>query len=96
MAGDSIKVTLSAMESCSQSFSDCSKKIVEIAQSLATASAAMKTAWDDPAQRTFEESMEEMVNEFDKAYACLCAMSTFSAYVAELYRATDQAAKGLL
>lgn len=96
MAGDSIKVTLSAMESCSQSFSDCSKAIVEIAQSLATASAAMKTAWDDPAQRTFEAAMEEMVKEFDKAYACLCAMSSFSSYVAELYKAKDQAAKSLL
>lgn len=96
MAGDSIKVTLSAMESCSQSFSDCSKTIVEIAQSLATASAAMKSAWDDPAQKTFEASMEEIVKEFDKASACLDAMSSFSSYVAELYRATDQAVKGLL
>lgn len=96
MAGDSIKVTLSAMESCSKSFSDCSKTIVEIAQLLATASASMKPAWDDPAQKTFEASMEEMVNEFDKAYACLCAMSSFSSYVAELYKATDQTAKSLL
>ena len=96
MAGDHISVTLSAMESCSRSFSDCSKKVVEIAQSLATASAAMKPVWDDPAQRTFEASMEEMVKEFDKAYACLCAMSSYSAYVAELYKTTDEAAKGLL
>lgn len=96
MAGDQIKVTLSAMESCSQSFSDCSKTIVEIAQSLATASAAMKPAWSDPAQKTFEASMEEMVNEFDKAYACLCAMSSFSSCVAELYKTTDQTVKGLL
>lgn len=96
MAGDQIKVTLSAMESCSQSFSDCSKTIVEIAQSLATASAAMKPAWDDPAQTTFEASMEEMVSEFNKAYACLNAMSALSSYVAELYKATDQAVKGLL
>ena len=96
MAGDSIKVTLSAMESCSQSFSDCSKTIVEIAQSLATASAAMKSAWEDPAQTTFEASMEEMVKEFDKAYACFCAMSSYSAYVAELYKATDQSIASLL
>lgn len=96
MAGDSIKVTLSAMESCSNSFADCSKTIVEIAQSLATASAEMKSAWDDPAQRTFEASMEEMIKEFDKFYACLCAMSSFTSYVAELYKTTDQAVKGLL
>lgn len=96
MAGDHIKVTLSVMESCSKSFSDCSKTIVEIAQSLATASAAMKSAWDDPAQKTFEASMEEMVSEFDKAYACVCAMSSFSSYVAELYKAADQTAKSLL
>ena len=56
----------------------------------------MKSAWDDPAQKTFEASMEEMVNEFDKAYACLCAMSSFSSCVAELYKATDQTVKGLL
>ena len=96
MAGDQIKVTLSAMESCSTTFSNCSETIVEIAQSLATASAAMKTAWDDPAQRTFEASLEEMVKEFDKAYNCLRAMSSFSSYVAELYKTTDQAAKNLL
>ena len=96
MAGDQIKVTLSALESCSQSFSACSKTIVEIAQSLATASAAMKSAWDDPAQQIFEASMEEMVSEFDKVYACLNAMSSYSSYVAELYRATDQSAKSLL
>lgn len=96
MAGDHIKVTLSAMESCSKSFSDCSKTIVEIAQSLAAASAAMKPVWEDPAQITFEASMEKMVKEFDKAYACLCAMSSYSAYVAELYRATDQTVKSLL
>ena len=96
MAGEHITVTLSAMESCSKSFSDCSKTIVEIAQSLATASAAMKPAWDDPAQSTFEASMEEMVKEFDKAYACFSAMSSYSAYVAELYKATDQSAKSLL
>lgn len=96
MAGDSIKVTLSAMESCSKSFSDCSNKVVEIAQSLATTSAAMKPAWDDPAQVTFEASMKNMVSEFDKAYACLCAMSSFASYVAELYKATDQTAKSLL
>lgn len=96
MAGDHIKVTLSAMESCSKSFSDCGNTIVEIAQSLATASAAMKPAWDDPAQKTFEASMEEMVSEFDKAYACLSAMSSFSSYVAELYKATDQTASSLL
>lgn len=96
MAGDQITVTLSAMESCSKSFSDCSKTIVEIAQSLAIASAAMKPAWDDPAQQTFETSMEELVNEFDKAYACLCAMSSFSSYVAELYKSTDQTVKSLL
>ena len=96
MAGDHIKVTLSAMENCGKSFSDCSKTMVEIAQSLATASAAMKTAWDDPAQRKFEASLEEMIGEFEKVYACLCAMSSFSSYVAELYKATDQAAKSLL
>ena len=96
MAGDQIKVTLSAMESCSRSFSDCSKTIVEIAQSLATASAAMKPAWNDPAQTAFEASMEEMVNEFEKAYACLSAMSSYSSYVAELYKATDQSATSLL
>ena len=96
MAGDRITVTLSAMESCSKSFSDCSNTIVGIAQSLATASAAMKPAWDDPAQATFEASMEEMVNEFEKAYACLNAMSSYAAYVAELYKATDQSVKSLL
>lgn len=96
MAGDSIKVTLSVMEGCSQSFADCADAIVGIAQSLALASDAMKPAWTDPAQATFEEAMQEMVSEFDKAYACLSAMSSFSAYVAELYKATDQAAKGLL
>jgi WXG100 family type VII secretion target len=96
MAGDHIKVTLSAMESCSRSFSDCGDKLVAIAQSLAAASAAMQPAWDDPAQRSFEASMEELVKEFDKAYSCLRAMSTYSAYVAELYRATDQSAKSLL
>ena len=96
MAGDYIKVTLSAMESCSKSFSDCSKTVLEIAQSLATASALMREAWDDPAQGIFEASMEEMVKEFDKAYACLDAMSCFSSNVAELYKATDQAVKGLL
>lgn len=96
MAGDRIKVTLSAMDSCSKSFSDCSETIAEIAQSLATASAAMKPVWDDPAQKTFETSMEEMVSEFDKAYACLRAMSSFSSYVAELYKATDQTAKRFL
>ena len=96
MSGDCIKVTLSAMENCSKSFSDGSKTIVEIAQSLAAASEAMKSAWDDPAQTAFEESMKEMVSEFDKAYACLCAMSSFSSYIAELYKATDQNAKGLL
>ncbi len=96
MAGDHIKVTLSAMESCSKSFSDCSKTIVEIAQALATASAAMETAWDDPAQKTFAGSLEEMIGEFEKAYACLCAMSSFSSCVAELYKTTDQAVKSLL
>lgn len=96
MAGDRIQVTLSAMESCGKSFSDCGKTMVGIAQSLANASAAMKPAWDDPAQKTFEASMEELVKEFDKAYACLCAMSSFSSYVAELYKATDQTAKRLL
>ena len=96
MAGDHIKVTLSAMESCSKSFSDCGKTIVDIAQSLATASASMKPAWNDPAQETFEAAMEEMVAEFDKAHACLSAMSSFSAYVAELYKATDQTAKSYL
>ena len=96
MVGDSIKVTLSAMENCSKSFSDCGKTVVEIAQSLATASASMKPAWDDPAQAMFEASMEEMVNEFDKVYACLCAMSSFSSYVAELYKEKDQTAKSLL
>lgn len=96
MAGDRISVTLSAMENCSRSFSDCAQTIVEIAQSLATASAAMKPVWDDPAQVAFEASMEEMVNEFDKAYACLNAMSSYSAYVAELYKTTDQSAASLL
>ncbi len=96
MAGEYIKVTLSTMENCGKSFSDCSNTIVEIAQSLAAASAAMKSAWDDPAQKKFEASMEEMVNEFEKAYACLNAMSSFSSYVAERYKATDQAAKSLL
>ena len=96
MAGDHIKVTLSAMESCSRSFSECSNRVVEIAQSLAAASAAMKPAWNDPAQTSFEASMEKMVTEFDKAHACLSAMSSFSSYVAELYKATDQAAKSLL
>ena len=96
MAGDSIKVTLSSMEGCSKSFSDCSQTVIEIAQSLATASAALKSAWDDPAQRSFEASLEQMLKEFDKAYDCLCAMSSFSSYVAELYKATDQKVKGLL
>lgn len=96
MAEDRISVTLSAMESCSKSFSDCGKTVVEIAQSLATASAAMKSAWTDPAQETFEASLEEMISEFDKAYACLSAMSSYSSYVAELYKATDQSAKSLL
>ena len=96
MAGDYIKVTLSAMESCSKTFSDCSTTVAEIAQSLATASAAMKPAWNDPAQATFEASFEEMVVEFDKVYACLCAMSSFSSYVAERYKTTDQYAKSLL
>lgn len=96
MAGDCIKVTLSAMESCSKSFSDSGKVVVEIAQSLATASAAMKSAWEDPAQATFEESMEALVKEMDKAYACLGAMSSYCAYVAELYKATDQSTKSLL
>ena len=96
MAGDHIKVTLSAMESCSKSFSDCGEKIVGIAQSLATASTEMKSAWNDPAQVKFEASMEEMVKELDKLYACLSAMSSFSSYVAELYKTTDQAVKGLL
>lgn len=96
MAEDQIKVTLSAMESCSQSLSNCSETIIEIVQSLATASTAMKTAWDDPAQKTFEISMEEMVNEFDKVYACLCAMSSLSSYVVELYKATDLTTKTLL
>ena len=40
--------------------------------------------------------MKEMVGEFDKLYACLCAMSSFSSYVAELYRLTDQTVKSLL
>ena len=96
MAGDYIKVTLSTMENCSKSFSDCGGKIVEIAQTLASASAAMKPVWDDPAQATFETSLEEMVAEFDKAYNCLSAMSSFAAYVAELYKGTDQTVKGLL
>lgn len=96
MAGDYIKVTLSAMESCSSSFSNCADTIIGIAQSLSAASAAMKPAWNDPAQAVFEESMAEMLKEFDKAYACLSAMSSYSAYVAELYKTTDQAAKSLL
>lgn len=96
MAGDQIKVTLSAMENSSKVFSDCSKKVVEIAQSLESASVAMRSAWDDPAQKAFEASMEEMVGEFDKLYACLCAMSSFSSYVAGLYRLTDQTVKSLL
>lgn len=96
MAGDHIKVSLSAMESYSQSFSRCGNTVVEIAQSLATASAAMKTAWDDPAQRTFEAAMEGMLKDFDKLHACLNAMSSHSSYVAELYKITDQTAKSLL
>lgn len=94
--GDYIKVSLSAMEGCSKSFSNCGEKILEIAKSLSAASAEMKSAWNDPAQSTFEASMEEMVKEFDKAYACLDAMSTYSAYVAELYEETDQSVKQLL
>lgn len=96
MAGDYIKVSLSAMESCGQSFLNCSDTVVEIAQSLATASAAMKTAWDDPAQATFEAAMEGMLKDFDKLHACLSAMSSYTYYVAELYKTTDQAAKNLL
>jgi len=96
MAGDSIKVTLSAMESYGKTFGDYSVKIVEISQSLSTASAEMKTAWDDPAQATFGESMDNMAKRFDKAYACFSAMSSCSTHGAELYKATDQFATSLL
>ena len=96
MADDHIKLTMSAMESCSKSFLDCSNKIVDIAQALAAASAEMKSAWDDPAQKLFEDSMEEIIYEFDKAYDCLRALSSFSSYVIELYQTTDQSVKKLL
>lgn len=96
MAEVRITVTLSAIEGCSKSFSDCGKTIVEIAQSLTTASAAMKSAWADPAQETFEASLKEMISEFDKVHACLSAMSSYSSYIAELYKATDQSARSLL
>lgn len=96
MAEPLIQVTLSAMEGCSKSFTDCSEKLIEIAQTLSTASLAMSSVWSDSAQVKFEASFEEMIEEFDKAYSCLCAMSSFSSYVAELYTATDRAVKGLL
>ena len=41
------------------------------------------------------EELKVMLNE-RKGDACFSAMSSYSAYVAELYKATDQSAKSLL
>lgn len=96
MAEGDIKVILSVMENCSKSFSNSGQTVVQIAEHLAAAMASMRYAWDDPAQKSFEESFGEMVQEFEKVNACLNAMSSFSAYVAECYRTADQTAKSLL
>lgn len=96
MADANIKVTLSVMESCSKSFSKCSDTVLSIAGNLAAASYSMKSAWTDPAQTAFESSFEEMLDEFEKLNSCLLAMSSFSEYVATLYRETDNAAGSLL
>lgn len=96
MVEDCIKLDLSVMENCSKSFSDSSNKILDIAQKLASVSSSMETAWEDPMQISFEASLEEMLSDFEKVYGCLCAMSSFTSYVVELYQLTDQTVKKLL